>query len=45
MRVRGPKPSKKNNLLGEFVLYGIDPAPKDVPKIDVCFFRLKPMVY
>ncbi|KAJ3669450.1 hypothetical protein LUZ60_011400 [Juncus effusus] len=29
--------TKNNNLLGEFVLYNIDPAPKDVPKIDVCF--------
>jgi heat shock 70kDa protein 1/2/6/8 len=29
--------TKHNNLLGEFVLDGIDPAPKDVPKIDVCF--------
>ncbi|KAJ4732762.1 70 kDa heat shock protein [Rhynchospora pubera] len=29
--------TRHNNLLGEFVLHGIDPAPKDVPKIDVCF--------
>ncbi|KAJ3704539.1 hypothetical protein LUZ61_008244 [Rhynchospora tenuis] len=29
--------TKYNNLLGEFVLHGIDVAPKDVPKIDVCF--------
>ncbi|KAJ4760294.1 Heat shock 70 kDa protein [Rhynchospora pubera] len=26
-----------NNLLGEFVLEGIDPAPMGVSKIDVCF--------
>ncbi|KAJ1693119.1 hypothetical protein LUZ63_009817 [Rhynchospora breviuscula] len=26
-----------NNLLGKFVLLGIDPAPKNVTKIDVCF--------
>ncbi|XP_078169504.1 heat shock cognate 70 kDa protein 2-like [Carex rostrata] len=29
--------TKHNNLLGKFMLYGIDPAPKAVPKIDVWF--------
>ncbi|KAF2909879.1 heat shock cognate 70 kDa protein [Oryza sativa Japonica Group] len=29
--------TKDNNLLGEFTLYGIPPAPKRVPSIDVTF--------
>ncbi|XP_052135714.1 heat shock cognate 70 kDa protein-like [Oryza glaberrima] len=29
--------TKDNNLLGEFTLYGIPPAPKQVPSIDVTF--------
>ncbi|KAJ3690724.1 hypothetical protein LUZ61_019888 [Rhynchospora tenuis] len=29
--------TKYNNLLGKFVLLGIDPAPKNVTKIDICF--------
>ncbi|KAJ3690693.1 hypothetical protein LUZ61_019857 [Rhynchospora tenuis] len=29
--------TKYNNLLGEFVLDGIDLAPRDIPAIDVCF--------
>ncbi|KAJ4803873.1 Heat shock 70 kDa protein [Rhynchospora pubera] len=29
--------TKYNNLLGKFVLLGIDPAPKNVTKIEVCF--------
>ncbi|XP_078150808.1 heat shock 70 kDa protein 4-like [Carex rostrata] len=29
--------TKHNNLLGDFELEGIDPKPKDVPRIDVCF--------
>ncbi|KAJ1701367.1 hypothetical protein LUZ63_001146 [Rhynchospora breviuscula] len=29
--------SKYNNLLGEYMIIGIDPAPEGVPKIDTCF--------
>ncbi|KAJ4805418.1 Heat shock 70 kDa protein [Rhynchospora pubera] len=29
--------TKYNNLLGQFLLDGIDPGPKDVPRINVCF--------
>ncbi|KAH9618719.1 hypothetical protein KSS87_002653 [Heliosperma pusillum] len=29
--------AKENNFLGRFRLYSIPPAPKRVPKIDVCF--------
>ncbi|XP_024163805.1 heat shock cognate 70 kDa protein [Rosa chinensis] len=31
------KKVKYNNLMGEFKLYDIPPAPKGVPKIDICF--------
>ncbi|KAJ4760297.1 Heat shock 70 kDa protein [Rhynchospora pubera] len=29
--------TKYNNLLGGFIINGIDPAPQGVPKIDTCF--------
>ncbi|KAJ3668953.1 hypothetical protein LUZ60_010903 [Juncus effusus] len=29
--------ASENHLLGEFVLYGIIPAPRGVPRIDVCY--------
>ena len=31
------KTTLNNNYLGEFKLHDIPPAPKDVPKFDVCF--------